>query len=104
MGSKPDEKIKDFISRVRKKYKIDKAILFGSRARGDHFVHSDYDVILVSKDFEGVFFTERMANMYEFWNHYPLDIEPICYTPLEFKAKKKEHGIVRQAVKEGIEI
>ena len=42
--------------------------------------------------------------MYVFWKHYPLEIEPICYTPEEFKLKLKEHGIVRQAVKEGIDL
>jgi len=42
--------------------------------------------------------------MYEFWNHYPLDIEPLCYTPEEFEKKKKQIGIVSRAVKEGIEL
>ena len=42
--------------------------------------------------------------MYIFWKHYPLDIEPLCYTPEEFKIKSKEHGIIRQAINEGIEI
>ncbi len=34
----------------------------------------------------------------------PLDLEALCYTPLEFEVKKKEIGIVQQAVKEGLEI
>jgi len=101
MDKKTDPKIKDFIDRVKKKYNIDKAIFFGSRVRGDHFKNSDYDIILVSSDFENIFFSKRIANMYQFWKHYPLEIEPICYTPEEFKKKAKEHGIVRQAIKEG---
>jgi len=76
--------------------------LFGSRARGDHLRNSDYDVILVSTDFEGMFFTRRSALMYDFWNHWPIQIEPLCYTPEEFEAKKKQIGIVSQAVREGI--
>ncbi len=104
MGKEADSKIRDFIGKVRKKYNINKAILFGSRARLDHFKNSDYDVILVSPNFRGIFFSERIAKMYDFWNHYPLEIEPLCYTPEEFKRKLKEHGIIRQAVREGIEI
>lgn len=99
-----DKKIKDFVNRVRKKYSIDKAIFFGSRARGDYFNNSDYDIILVSNDFKGVFFTERISRLYSFWKYYPLDIEPICYTPEEFEIKRKQYGTVRQAVKEGIEL
>jgi len=104
MVKNPDRKIKTFVNKVKKKFNIEKAILFGSRARGDHFIHSDYDIIFVSKDFKGIFFTKRMAMLYKYWDYYPLDIEPICYTPAEFNRKKKQIGIVNQAVKEGIEI
>ncbi|MBI2672148.1 nucleotidyltransferase domain-containing protein [Candidatus Woesearchaeota archaeon] len=104
MGKKTDPKIIDFVKRVKKKYKIEKAIFFGSRSRKDYFKNSDYDIILVSSDFKGIFFTKRIAEMYEFWKFFPLEIEPLCYTPEEFKIKSKEHCIVSQAVKEGIEI
>lgn len=104
MDEKTDPRIKDFVERVKKRFKIDKAIFFGSRARGDNFKYSDYDIILVSSNFKDIFFTQRIAKMYEFWKHYPLEIEPICYTLGEFEKKSKEHGIVRQAIKEGVEI
>lgn len=104
MGNKPDSKIKDFINKVKKKFIIEKAILFGSRARGDYLNDSDYDVIIVSPEFEKIFFTQRIAKMYEFWKHYPLEIEPLCYTPEEFELKKNQIGIVREAIEEGIEI
>lgn len=104
MGKKTDPRIKDFLKRAKKKFNIQKAIFFGSRARGDYLKDSDYDIILVSPDFENIFFTQRIAQMYIFWKHYPLEIEPICYTPKEFKIKSKEHGIVRQAIREGIEL
>ena len=104
MGKKTDLKIKDFLKRLKEKYHIRKVILFGSRARGDNFKDSDYDMIIVSDDFRGIFFTKRIANLYQFWKFYPLEIEPLCYTTKEFEKKSKEHGIVRQAIKEGIEI
>ena len=104
MDKNADAKIKDFVQRVKKKYNIEKAIFFGSRVRNDYLKHSDYDIILVSPDFQGKFFTKRISEMYQFWKYFPLDIEPLCYTPQEFKKKAKEYGIVRTAIKEGIEI
>ena len=104
MGKQPDPKIKDFVKRLKKKYNIQKAIFFGSRARGDNFKNSDYDIILVSDDFKGIFFTKRISNMYSFWKHYPLEIEPLCYTLEEFEIKSKEYGMIKQAIEEGIEI
>lgn len=81
-----------------------RVILFGSRARGDHFKDSDYDLLVISPAFEGVRFGERMARVFDLWDQYPAEIEPLCYTPAEFEMKRHELGIVRQAVAEGIEI
>ena len=102
MGKGTDSRITDFIQRVREKYRITQAIFFGSRAKGEEFADSDYDIILVSPDFQGVFFSKRSALMYDFWRYWPLDIEPLCYTPEEFETKKNQIGIVSEAIKEGI--
>jgi predicted nucleotidyltransferase len=40
-----DSRIKSFTEKVRAKYRITQAILFGSRARGDYLADSDYDVL-----------------------------------------------------------
>jgi len=89
---------------VREKYRITQALFFGSRARGDHIADSDYDIVLVSPDFQGVFFSQRSALMYDFWQHWPLEIEPLCYTPEEFEIKKQQIGIVNEAVREGVSL
>jgi len=34
--------------------------------------------------------------------HWPIEIEPLCYTPEESEAKKKQIGIVSEAIKEGV--
>ncbi len=86
-----------------KKFKLDKMILFGSRARNEELEYSDADVIVVSKDFENLKFRERPDEFLDVWT-YPIDLEILCYTPIEFEKKKKQIGIVQQAVKEGIEI
>jgi len=102
MGEEADSRIADFLQKVREKYNIKQAIFFGSRARGEHLKDSDYDIILVSEDFRDIFFSQRSALMYDFWQHWPIEIEPLCYTPEEFEAKKKQIGIVSEAIKEGM--
>lgn len=103
MVGKADRKVKEFVKKVKREFKIEQAILFGSRARGDYLLHSDYDLILVSPDFRGIFFTKRMVKMYDFWD-WPEVLEPFCYTPEEFETKKRQIGIVHQAVKEGVRV
>jgi len=104
MGQRTDSRVEDFLRRVRQKYEITSALLFGSRTRGDYLADSDYDVLLVSPDFRGVFFSQRSALMYDFWMYWPLEVEPLCYTPEEFEMKKKQIGIVSETVKEGIPV
>lgn len=95
--------VRRFVKKLMDNYNVKKVILFGSRARGDHLKMSDFDFIIVSPGFEGVHVLKRMSSIYEYWDeHY--DIEPLCYTPEEFEEKKKEIGIVSEAVKEGVEI
>ena len=95
--------LRKYVGEINKKFKIEKAILFGSRARGDALNTSDVDLILISKDFQNLHFRKRMAIVLEGWDA-DLDIEVLCYTPGEFERKKKEIGIIRTAVEEGIEI
>lgn len=93
--------LKNYIKRINKKFRIEKAIFFGSRVRGDYFLDSDVDLILVSKDFEKLNFRERMGEVIGEWDA-SVDLEVICYTPKEFEKKKGQIGIIPQAVKEGV--
>ena len=103
MDKKALEAVKRFVEKVDRDFRLEGAFLFGSRARGDHFLHSDVDVLLVSRDFEGVRFTDRMTMMYDYWSYeYPLEV--LCYTPSEFDKKKKQIGIVRHAIKWGVRV
>ncbi|MDI6738313.1 MAG: nucleotidyltransferase domain-containing protein [Nanoarchaeota archaeon] len=93
--------LKDYTRILRSKYGAEKIILFGSRARKDHLVNSDVDLIVVSRKFYGMNWIKRVEKLAKSWKGY-VDIEPLCYTPEEFEEKSKQIGIVRQAVKEGI--
>ena len=97
------KKIEKFREDASKEIPIEKVIFFGSRAKGTFKRNSDYDFILVSKDFKGEKFTDRISKIYPYWK-YNESIEPLCYTPQEFNKLKNQITIVREAVKEGIEI
>ncbi len=92
--------LKNLKKKISKKYALKEFILFGSRSRGDYLLTSDVDILLVSPDFEKIQFKDRMADIIGFWNE-SVDLEPLCYTPEEFYRKKKQLGIVQQAVREG---
>ena len=79
-----------------------RAILFGSRARGDHWEHSDWDVVLVSDDFEGVPFPERVTRLLR--DLSVSDVELFCYTPEEFEKGKGSFRPICEAGREGIEL
>ena len=101
--TKIDPELKNFLERINKKFNIEKAILFGSRARGDNRRFSDYDIILVSDDFEGIRWIKRIEMLIDFWES-DKDIDILPYTSEEFKEKSSMRNVVRVGVEEGIAI
>jgi predicted nucleotidyltransferase len=92
-----------FKNETSKDVPIDKLIFFGSRASGKPKKHSDIDLIIVSKRFNGLKFRRRPLLLYKHWKlDYPVDF--LCYTPSEFKKKSREISIVRKAVQTGVAI
>lgn len=96
---------KDFKKKASGRFDIDKMILFGSQATGKTREGSDIDLLVVSKKIKKR--AEFMSALSMEWHitqkkNKPVDF--ICYTPEEFKAKSKGITIVRQALKEGVEI
>lgn len=92
-----------FLARVGERFPLERALLFGSRARGDELTESDYDVLLVSNAFAGLNPSERVAEVLDRWE-LPQSLEPLCYTPEEFERKRGEIGIVSEALREGREL
>ena len=82
---------------------ISKLYLFGSRAYGKPNKHSDVDLLVVSPQFTSKRRLARSPPLYLQWN---LDhaVDFVCLSPEEFARKKKEIGVVQQAVKKGIKI
>ena len=92
-----------FVRRLRHRYRIEHVVLFGSRARGDALRDSDTDVLIVSPDFQELDFTARVAAVLDLWKGRT-DLEPLCLTPDEFARKRRAIGIVRDAVREGVDL
>ncbi len=98
-----DAALRALISRLRRAYRIELILLFGSRARGDSLKSSDVDLVVVSPDFAGVGWLERVTRVARLWTG-PVGLEALCYTPDEFERRAGEISIVRVARKEGIRI
>ena len=84
-------------------FPISRVYLFGSQVYGKVTKHSDVDLIIVSKKFEKQRRLKRSVPLYLDWDFdYPVDF--ICLTPGEFFKKKKEIGVVQEAVRRGVRI
>lgn len=104
-GSKLDRKraetLDDLVILIKENFNTELVLLFGSRARGDNLIESDYDIIIVSKDFEGINFIKRMGMVQDLWDGL-YRLEAFCYTPEEFERKRNQIGTIQEACKEGI--
>jgi len=95
--------LEKFSQEIASEYPLSNMYLFGSRVRGKVKTDSDVDLLLVSKKFMGKRRIKRSPPLYLKWNlKYPVDF--VCLTPEEFKKKKKEFGVVQEAIKEGVRI
>ena len=95
--------MEEYLPRIRAEFKPSQVRLFGSRVRGDALEHSDLDVVLVSRRFETIDWVDRAGTVLK---RAKIDrwIEFLCYTPEEFKRKRREIGIVQAAVEEGVRV
>ena len=91
--------INRFVKKVVKQFSPQAILLFGSRARGDHLLHSDYDFIIISDKFAGVRWLHRIYAIVKLWEADE-NIDVLPYTPEEFAAKTVKSSIVRSAMKE----
>ncbi|ODS37582.1 hypothetical protein BEH94_10175 [Candidatus Altiarchaeales archaeon WOR_SM1_SCG] len=96
------ENIRKFKNNLNREKRIDKIILFGSRATGRSQKDSDADLIIVSPFFREMK-SGRARGLHKYWN-LDMPVDFICYTPEEFEEKRKQVSLVRLAVEEGIEI
>ncbi|MBE0446644.1 MAG: nucleotidyltransferase domain-containing protein [Actinobacteria bacterium] len=98
---KVNEQVLQFIRDIKANFNVGRIILFGSRAKNNALKDSDCDFIIVSPDFEGVFFTSCTKMLYDYW-HLPQALEALCYTPAEFNEKANQVTIARKALRRAL--
>lgn len=95
------EKVKKFLNMVSDSgVHLERAILFGSHAKGTASEWSDIDVALISKDFTGIGFYDR-KRVNPFIIKTDSRIEPHPFRPEDFTS---DNPFVDQIIKDAIEI
>lgn len=89
-----------YLPRLRRRYRPELVLVFGSRARGDALAESDLDLLVVSERFRGMPFLERASAVLRTLDT-PFAVDVLCYTPEELARKRRELGIVSLALEEG---
>ncbi len=103
MDTRSINKLKLFKKNIAKDMVIKKLVLFGSRASQSFNKNSDFDLIIVSDDYKKIDTINRPGKTYDYWTlDYPVDF--LCFTPDEFEEKRKRPGVIRNALKSGVEI
>ena len=105
----PGEVLRDvdaFLREVNERFRIKEAYLFGSFVRGDWLRTSDIDLVIVSEDFEGMAFLNRLDALNKIqWDlglrHF---IEVIPLTPREFLERLQYSAVLRDASKYWIRV
>ncbi|QGA53692.1 nucleotidyltransferase domain-containing protein [Sulfolobus sp. E5-1-F] len=75
----------EFINRISNEIKIEDVYVVGSRARGDYLETSDIDLVIISRDFEGLRYIDRLEKL---GKHLRARIELFAFTPDEWKEPK----------------
>jgi predicted nucleotidyltransferase len=85
------------VTALAQKPEVERAILFGSYARGRRDLFTDLDVLIVMDS--PLDFVSRTAEMYRDLS-CPVDLDLLVYTPEEL-ARNRNRGFIRRALEEG---
>lgn len=91
------EDIRDYVERLAERINPKAIILFGSMARGEAHIQSDYDLMVIASDLPRDFW-ERQDLL---WQEKPLSVDIIGLTPDEVIAHINR-GLILDALLEGI--
>lgn len=104
--SEIDPAVVRFAHRLSDEIGASHVLLFGSRARSSHDDESDYDIIIVSEQFDGVNPLHRGRGLrslfYEVGGAAPMDL--FCLTPQEFENAKNNMTLIAKVVPNAIDL
>jgi predicted nucleotidyltransferase len=83
--------------------RVDRILLFGSIARGDWAEGSDVDLIVVSRDWQGMSMSERLSLLYRLWDK-PMDAHFVPLTPRELEERVRVSVALRDASQYWVEV
>ena len=94
--------VKSYVEDVKRAIPIDRAVLFGSHAKGTATEHSDIDLCFFSDDFENKNEMDVLKTLFRMTRKYRgLDIEPHVFPTSEIK---KDNPFVKEILRTGREI
>lgn len=96
--------IKRYVRKLNETIRVERVIIFGSRARGDYSENSDLDLIVISPDFAGKDSLERSRFLLQTWREIDatkLRVEALGYTARELEEKKGYSPFIRKIVRDG---
>lgn len=96
-----DQAIKEFLINVSKKIPIDKAILFGSYAKGNYTESSDVDLAIFSSYFNDKDRLDNFRLLFLEAMNFSVDLQPQPFTEDDMLFPE---GIVKEILKTGIEL
>jgi len=78
--------VHQFIEELKKNISIEKVILFGSYVKNKRKKWSDIDLAIISNDFEGVDYFDRLVMLGKYaWQAKATAIEALGFTPGEYR-------------------
>ncbi|AWS00293.1 nucleotidyltransferase domain-containing protein [Metallosphaera hakonensis] len=95
----------EFINDISNEIRIEDIYVVGSRARGDYLETSDIDLVIISRDFEGLRYIDRLEKLGKYLR---AGVEFFAFTPEEWnespslfvKQMKKEAKRLKDLAKE----
>lgn len=92
--------VRDYADRLKEQIRVDRIIVFGSRARGEALNQSDVDVAVISPSFADMPWVRRLEFLSVNWR-YNVPGECFGYTPEEFETRGDELGFVGEIQRHG---
>lgn len=97
---------KNYVNTLKKRFKVKRALLFGSAARGKMTKHSDIDLVIISEQFKKMNLNQRLVFLSrlrgERFLDWPMDI--FGYTEEEFNKLARNSSMFSEAKREGVVI
>lgn len=95
-----EQVIADFVRRLAQGIKVEAIVLYGSYARGTAYEDSDFDVAVISPDFEGLPLNRRQERIADLSLDRDRRLTPIGYPSGEYH-NPGPHSFLREIIRTG---